>query len=310
MSRFGPKTTTDEVLAGTDLRGRTALVTGASTGLGLEAARALASAGAHVVLAVRDDNKAETAKASIRAAVSGASLEHATLNLADITTVKAFAERVRACYSRLEMLINNAGVMFTPFGRTAQGFETQFGVNHVGHFALTTELTPLLAEADTARVVNLSSAGHTISGINWNDPNYRRRPYDKFEAYGQSKTANILFSMELDRRGAADGVRSFAVHPGRIRTKLARHMSQADVAALMARAQRNHRSGRGAGMPEFKSIAAGAATTVWAATADELNGRGGLYCADCAIAQPADHARNPEDAARLWSLTEEMLARL
>ena len=312
MTRFGAETTAGEVLAGVDLRGRTAVVTGASTGLGLETARALAAAGAHVVLAVRDDAKAEAAMASIRAdagSASQASLDCGTLDLADLATVRAFAERFRSSYSRLELLVNNAGVMFTPFGRTAQGFESQFGVNHVGHFVLTAELFPLLAAAGGARVVNLSSAGHAIAGINWDDPNYRRRPYDKFEAYGQSKTANALFTVELDRRGAADGVRSFAVHPGRIRTRLSRHMDRADAAALMARARRNRQQGRGRGMPSFKSIPAGAATTVWAAAAPELDGRGGLYCSDCAVSKAAPHARDPGDAARLWSLTEELLAR-
>ena len=300
---FGAETTTDEVLDGVDLSGRLALVTGATTGLGLETARALAAAGAQVVVAARGDDKARAAMATIRESVPDARLEPGVVDLADLATVRAFAARFLSQHDALHLLVNNAGVMYTPEGRTADGFETQFGTNHLGHFVLTNLLVPALVRGAPARVVNLSSGGHFGAGIDWDDPNFERRGYDKFGAYSQSKTANILFTVELDRRLAPHGVRAYAVHPGMIVTDLGRHMTRDDFAELRERAKR----GPSGGLPAYKTIPAGAATSVWAATATELAGTGGVYLADCAVAPAAPHATDPGDARRLWALSERLV---
>jgi NAD(P)-dependent dehydrogenase (short-subunit alcohol dehydrogenase family) len=300
---YGEQTTTGEVLDGVDLTGKVAMVTGASTGLGLETARALAAAGAHVVLAVRSDDKGTASIEKIRAAVQGASLEYVLLDLGSLTSVRACAAEMLERHPRLDLLVNNAGVMYTPFDRTEDGFELQFGTNHVGHFLLTNLLVPALLNGAPARVVNLSSGGHVASDILWDDPNYEERPYDKFESYGQSKTANILFTIELDRRLASHGVRSYAVHPGMIATELGRHMTKDDMSALREKAK----ASPSGGLPSYKSIEAGAATSVWAATASELAETGGLYLADCHIAEAAPWARDQDGATRLWELTEDLI---
>jgi NAD(P)-dependent dehydrogenase (short-subunit alcohol dehydrogenase family) len=217
--------------------------------------------------------------------------------------VRAFAAEVLDRHDRIDLLVNNAGVMFTPFDRTDDGFEMQFGTNHVGHFLLTNLLVPALLRGAPARVVNLSSGGHVGSDILWDDPNYEERPYDKFESYGQSKTANILFTVELDRRLADQGVRSFAVHPGMIVTDLGRHMTKDDMRALRDKAK----ASPSGGLPGYKSIEAGAATSVWAATAPELASRGGVYLADCQVTAPAPWALDTESATRLWELTEDLV---
>jgi NAD(P)-dependent dehydrogenase (short-subunit alcohol dehydrogenase family) len=301
---FGFESTTDEVLDGVDLSGRVAIVTGASTGIGEETARALAAAGARVVLAARDAKKTNAAADAIRAAVPGAELEVGWLDLTSLDSVRAFAGGFLAEHDQLHLLVNNAGVMYTPFGRTAEGFELQFGTNHVGHFLLTCLLVPALVAGAPARVVNLSSGGHMGSDIVWDDPNFERRDYDKFAAYGQSKTANILFSVELDRRLADRGVHAYAVHPGMISTELGRYMTKEDMTALMERASR----GPSGGMPPRKTIEQGAATSVWAATAPQLESEGGTYLADCQVSdQHATWARDPESAERLWALSEELV---
>ncbi|HEX7095777.1 MAG TPA: SDR family NAD(P)-dependent oxidoreductase, partial [Acidimicrobiales bacterium] len=203
---YGAETTTDEVLEGVDLSGRVAVVTGASTGLGLETARALASAGARVVLGVRGRERGEAALARITERVPHAELELELVDLASLESVRAFTDRVLARHALLHLVVANAGVMYTPFGRTAEGFELQFGTNHVGHFVLVNRLVPALVVGAPSRVVVLSSAGHHGADIDWDDPNFERRPYDKFSAYSQSKTANVLFALELDRRLASRGV--------------------------------------------------------------------------------------------------------
>lgn len=296
---WGFSTTTDEVIEGVDLSGRLAVVTGASTGLGRETARALASAGASVVLAVRDVDKGAEVLRSLPAR-PGASHEVQALDLADLDSVRAFAATFLGQHPRLQLLINNAGVMATPFERTAQGFERQFGTNHLGHFLLTVLLAPALVAGAPARVVNLSSGGHRASDILWDDPNFERTPYDKFVAYGQSKTANILFTVELERRLGPRGVHAWAVHPGMVGTELGRYMTRDDFAALVERAKRT-----GGALPERKPIPAGAATSVWAAVAPELEGRGGGYLEDCSISdQHAPWALDPERASRLWAMSE------
>ncbi|MCU1377120.1 MAG: short-chain dehydrogenase [Acidimicrobiales bacterium] len=297
-------TTTDQVLDGVRLDERTALVTGASTGLGLETARALAAAGAHVVLAVRSEEKGEASLATIRERVAGADVTYDLLDLASLASIRAFAERFLATHDRLDLLVNNAGVMFTPLERTAEGFELQFGTNHLGHFLLTALLAPALLAGAPARVVNLSSGGHRSSDILWDDPNYRARPYDKFESYGQSKTANILFTRELERRFGDHGVHAYAVHPGMIVTDLGRYMTSEDRHELGERFKRSPTGTR----PAYKSVEAGAATSMWAAVAPELDGHGGAYLADVEISDDdAPWTRDAESAARLWALSEELV---
>jgi NAD(P)-dependent dehydrogenase (short-subunit alcohol dehydrogenase family) len=298
------ETTTDEVLEGVDLREKIAVVTGASTGLGLETARALASAGAQVVLAGRDAARIDAAANTILEREPNAMLEQGALDLTSLASVRAFAKWYGSGHDRLHLLINNAGVMYTPFEHTAEGFEMQFGTNHVGHFLLTCLLVPMLLADPPSRVVNLSSGGHMGSDIVWDDVNFERREYDKFASYGQSKTANILFSVELDRRLGSRGVHAYAVHPGMIATELGRHMTKDDFQALMDRAK----SSPSGGMPPYKTVEQGAATSVWAATAPELDARGGTYLADAEVTdQHAPWARDPESAKRLWALSEQMV---
>jgi NAD(P)-dependent dehydrogenase (short-subunit alcohol dehydrogenase family) len=301
---YGFETTTDEVMDGIDLSGKLAIVTGSSTGIGAETARALAAGGANVVLAARNRDRTEEVEASIRANLSGADVEFGLLDLTSLDSVRVFAAWYLSRHEELHLLVNNAGVMYTPFGRTAEGFELQFGTNHVGHFLLTCLLVPALLAGAPSRVVNLSSGGHVGSDIVWDDPNFERRGYDKFAAYGQSKTANILFSVELERRLGDRGVHAYAVHPGMIATELGRYMTRDDMAALMERAKR----GPAGGMPKRKSIEQGAATTVWASVAPELETQGGTYLADCGVSdEHAPWARDPESATRLWELSESLV---
>lgn len=310
---FGHDTTTDEVLQGIDLAGKQVLITGASTGLGEETARALASKGAAITLAVRDLAKGEAAAARIREATGNPSIDVAQVELSVPASVRAFAATWLAGHGPLNLLVNNAGVMACPLMRTAEGWEMQFATNHLGHFLLTNLLAPALKAGAPGRIVNLSSAGHRFSDVDFDDPHYNDRPYEKWAAYGQSKTANVLFSVELTKRLAAYGITANAVHPGGIQTELGRHLTDADREALMARV-------KAAGSPggfKFKTIPAGAATSVWAATAPELEGRGGLYLEDCHVGElksdPAAssgyfaYATDPERAARLWALSEKTL---
>lgn len=305
---FGPETTTTEVLDGVDLSDKTAVVTGASAGLGVETVRSLASVGAHVVMAVRDPDKGRDAAAAIKNAVPEASLELGTVDLASLDSVRAFAAWLLERHESIDLLINNAGVMACPLGRTAENFEMHLGTNHLGHFVLTTEVAPALLAAAPARVVNLSSRGHQRSDIDWDDPHYRERPYDKWNAYGQSKTANCLFSVEFDRRFGGRGVHAYAVHPGVIATELARYLTREDLEDLASR------SPSGAPM-QFKPVEAGAATTVWAATSPDLAEVGGVYLEDCHVStevtepgSPGGHAAwalDPASAKRLWEWSEE-----
>jgi NAD(P)-dependent dehydrogenase (short-subunit alcohol dehydrogenase family) len=299
---FGFESTTDEVIAGRDLRQKVAIVTGASSGLGRETARALASAGCHVYLAGRNEEKLASVAAEIAESAPGARCDVAPLDLTSLQQVRCFADDFMAHNEHLHLLINNAGVMNTPLERTAEGFELQFGTNHVGHFLLTCLLVPALLRDAPARIVNLSSGGHMASDIVWDDPNFERRPYDPFSSYGQSKTANILFTVELERRLGDRGVHAYAVHPGLVATELGRYMTPELWAQLKEKAK------QGGGMPTRKSLGQGAATTVWAATAPGIEDVGGSYLADC---QVSDHyaawARDPAAAARLWALTEQLV---
>jgi NAD(P)-dependent dehydrogenase (short-subunit alcohol dehydrogenase family) len=299
---LGFATTTDEVIAGQDLTGSTAIVTGASSGLGRETARALASVGSRVILAGRNDEKLAAVAQRITENVPGATVEVGHLDLTSLAQVRQFAEEFLAANDRLHLLINNAGVMATPYGHTNDGFELQFGTNHLGHFLLTGLLAPAILRVPPSRIVNLSSGGHFSSDIIWDDPNFERHPYDPFIAYGQSKTANILFTVELEKRLSGRGVHAYAVHPGLVGTALGRYMTPEVLAQLM------DRDTQGGGMPTRKSLEQGAATSVWAAVAPELEALGGSYLADC---QVSDHhaawAVDPDAAARLWALSEELV---
>lgn len=295
-----------DVVAGHDLTGMNVIITGGTSGLGAETVRVLAAAGAQVVAAGRSRGTA-----SLPASAGSASAEFEQLDLASLTSVDAFVQR----WNRpLHLLINNAGVMRTPFGRTSDGFELQFGTNHLGHFALTTGLLPALRDTGRARVVVLSSRGHRRSDVDFDDPNYLHRPYDPWEAYGQSKTANCLFAVGLSQRGMPAN----AVAPGAIQTPLMRYIPQAELAERgWLDSSGNRINGPG---PEWKTVEQGAATTIWAAVAPELEGVGGKYLDNCAIAEPwtgegevpfgfyAPYALDPDHADRLWALSEKLLS--
>lgn len=296
-----PTTTTTDVLEGVDLSGRTVLITGATTGIGKETARAMAAAGASVIITARSDEKGEAAVAELTAAVPGADVSYEVLELASLESVRAFTDRFTSAHDRLDVLIGNAGIMFAPEGRTEDGFELHFGTNHVGHFVLVGRLIPLLVASAPSRVVLLSSGGHRSSDIRWDDTAFEQGPFNKMEAYGQSKTANVLHAVELDRRLAPLGVHAYSVHPGMVRTDLGRTITREDIEDLQARA-----SGAG-GLPPQVGVDVGAATSVWAATAPELDDEGGSYLADCAVAEAADYAVDPDAARRLWALSEELV---
>jgi NAD(P)-dependent dehydrogenase (short-subunit alcohol dehydrogenase family) len=306
----GAVRTTDEVLAGVDLDGTVAVVTGASGGLGLETARALAARGATVVLAARDAAKLDAAVAALADREPGARVETVLVDLASLASVRSASAELASRHRSIGLLVANAGVMACPLSRTADGFEMQFGTNHLGHALFTAGLEAPLTAAAPSRVVVLSSAGHRQAGIRWDDPNYEREDeYFNWDAYGQSKTANALFALELDRRWSPRGVHAFSVHPGVIMTDLARHMTSEDFEWMASR--------RPGGDFTFKTVEQGAATSVWAATAPELAAHGGAYLEDCSVAAPTDDpdspsgvrvwARDPEAASRLWDLTAELI---
>src|SRR5690242_7244390 len=258
-AQFGYTTTTDEVLAGVDLKGKRILVTGVSAGLGVETARALAAHGADVVGAARDLDKARQATEAIRAAGKG-SLALIELDLASLKSVRSAADALVTQAKPFDLVIANAGVMACPKGTTKDGFETQFGTNHLGHFVLVNRLASLLKPG--SRVVALSSAGHRYSDVNLEDPNFDHTEYTPFGAYGRSKTANVLFAVEFDRRHRDRGVRATAVHPGGIDTELARHMPPGSTEQIIKEINAN----RAEGAPAFawKTVPQGAATSVWA----------------------------------------------
>lgn len=307
MPPQGSDTTTDEVLDGVDLTGMTALVTGASAGLGVETARALAAHGARLVLTARDVTKGEQALAA--AGIDPSAYDLRSLDLADLTSVRAFTDGVLADIDRLDLLVANAGVMASPQGTTVDGFEIQFGTNHLGHFVLVNRLVPLLVQSAPARVVVLSSAGHRISDVDLDDPGFERTAYDPWIAYGRSKTASALFAVELDRRLRDHEVRATSVHPGEITTELGRHLNE-ETRALMA----DHVGGR---EMVFKAVGAGAATSVWAGVVADAATVGGRYCENCGAAEvttdPASttgvfaYALDGRRAHELWTLSERMV---
>jgi NAD(P)-dependent dehydrogenase (short-subunit alcohol dehydrogenase family) len=289
-----------DIVDGVDLSDKACVITGASSGLGRESARALAAAGAHVVLAARNhDALAKTAQ-WIDDEMPGARTSTVRLDLTALASVRAAAATVRDITPIIHVLMNNAGVMFTPFGRTRDGLEMQIGTNHFGHFELTRLLIPQLAAAQGGRIVILSSGGHVMGDVDLADPNWERREYDKFVAYGASKTANILHAVEADRRLRDLGVRAFAVHPGTVATSLARYMSRSDFSQLRKLA---------AGHLDVTAPEHGAATQVWAAVSPELADQGGLYLEDCRISECAPYANDGQHAAALWTLSEKLCAR-
>src|SRR5215813_12932136 len=318
--RLGATSTTEDVLSGIDRRGKRILVTGVSAGLGVETARALAAHGAQVVCAARDLSKAEAATAQVRkdAAVNGGGFELVELDLADLKSVRACADRLLAKDEPFDVVIANAGVMATPFGHTADGFETQFGTNHLGHFVLINRIARLIRSG--GRLVNLSSSGHRFSNVDLEDPNFERTAYEPFLAYGRSKTANILFAVAFDKRHRDRGVRAAAVHPGTIHTELARHVDARQIEKIIE--QRNQQlAAEGKAPFQWKTIPQGAATSVWAsvvAPADEIGGR---YCEDCHVGKIVpDHvptsaiiegvrgyALDPGNAEALWKKSEELV---
>ncbi|MFC3070915.1 SDR family NAD(P)-dependent oxidoreductase [Phenylobacterium soli] len=312
---LGAKSTTDDVLAGRDLAGTRILITGVSAGLGVETARALAAHGAEIVGAARDLDKARAATEAVRRdARNGGSLELIALDLADLTSVRACADALLADGRPFDVVICNAGVMATPFGKTADGFETQFGTNHLGHFVFVNRIAPLIRAG--GRVVSLASAGHRFSDVNLEDPGFERTPYEPFAAYGRAKTANVLFAVEFDRRHKGHGVRATAIHPGGIQTELGRHMTDELRAQMLANVTAAQAASGGAF--EWKTVPQGAATSVWAAVVAPADVVGGHYCEDCHVAEVVDnvsagrdgvraYAVDPDRAKALWALSEKMV---
>jgi NAD(P)-dependent dehydrogenase (short-subunit alcohol dehydrogenase family) len=317
---FGATSTTDDVLSGVNLKGKRILVTGVSAGLGVETARSLAAHGAHVVGAVRDLNKARTATEQVRndAAAKGGSLELVELDLANLKSVRACSDRLLAKAEPFDVVIANAGVMATPFGHTADGFETQFGTNHLGHFVLVNRIASLIR--DGGRLINLSSSGHRYSNIDLEDPSFEHTPYEPFVAYGRSKTANILFAVAFDKRHRDRGVRAAAVHPGGIQTELARYL---DASRMQKIVEQINQQLAAEGKPafKFKTVPQGAATSVWAAVVAPADEIGSRYCENCHVGQILpDHvtitaisegvrgyALDAENAEALWKKSEEMV---
>ncbi|OBI48351.1 SDR family NAD(P)-dependent oxidoreductase [Mycobacterium sp. E796] len=301
-----------QVVDGIDLSGKTCVVTGASSGLGRESARALAAAGAHVVLAARNRDALAQTSQWIANQVPDARTSTVELELTSLASVRAAASTIRDIAPVIDVLMNNAGVMFTPFGRTRDGFETQIGTNHFGHFELTRLLVPQLAAAEGARIVILSSGGHVMGDVDFDDPHWESRQYDKFVAYGASKTANILHAIEADRRLRESGIRAYAVHPGTVATSLARYMSRADFSELrtMVAARAAARGEPSDGSLELATPEQGAATQVWAAVSPDLADKGALYLQDCGVSDAvAPHARDEQRAADWWILSEKLCDR-
>ena len=303
-SGFGYRSTAADVLKGIDLKGKNVIITGGYSGIGIEAVKALVAAGAAVTVPARRPDKAREELASVPG------VEVAELDLADLKSVARFAASYVATAKPLHILINNAAIMANPETRVGPNWESQFATNHLGHFALVAGLAPALKAANGARVVSVSSTGHKLSPVVFEDIHYGSRPYNKWSAYGQAKTANSLFAIELDRRGQAHGVRAFAIHPGGIMTPLQRYLPKEEMIAagwMDAEGNVNER---------FKTVEQGAATETWAATSPQLNGKGGLYCEDCDVAQLTQpgtsrtsgvdpHAVDGDAARRLWQVSVE-----
>ena len=317
---FGATSTTEDVLVGINLTGKRILVTGVSAGLGVETARSLAAHGAEVVGAARDLDKAKAATAQVRkdAAAKSGSFELIELDLASLKSVRVCADGLMAKGQPFDVVIANAGVMATPFGHTVDGFETQFGTNHLGHFVLVNRIASLIHSG--GRLINLSSAGHRYSNVDLQDPNFERAPYEPFVAYGRSKTANVLFAVAFDKRHRGRGVRAAAVHPGGIQTELGRYSDPSRIQKLVEQIN-EQLAAEGKGPFQWKTVPQGAATSVWAgvvASADEI---GGQYCENCHVGKivPDDapisvisegvraYALDAKNAEALWKKSEELV---
>ena len=317
---FGATSTTEDVLSGINLRGKRIFVTGVSAGLGVETARSLAAHGAHVVGAARDLEKAEPATAQVRkdAAANGGSFELVALDLASLKSVRACVEGLVKKGEPFDMVIANAGVMATPFGHTADGFEMQFGTNHLGHFVLVNRIAPLIRKG--GRLINLASAGHRFSNVDLEDPNFVRTPYEPFVAYGRSKTANILFAVAFDRRHRGNGIRAAAVHPGGIQTELARYIDPSQIGKIIDQMNQQLLA-EGKGPFQWKTIPQGSATSVWAGVVASANEIGGRYCENCHVGNIVSdqatisaisegvrgYALDPNNAEALWKKSEELV---
>ncbi|NNH59527.1 SDR family NAD(P)-dependent oxidoreductase [Rhizobium laguerreae] len=314
---FGATSTTDEVLAGVDLKGKRVLVTGISAGLGVETARVLAAHGAQVTGTARDLAKARAATEAVRAgAANGGSLDIVELDLASLTSVRACANALTSDGRPFDVVIANAGVMAAPFGRTADGFETQFGTNHLGHFVLVNRIVPLVKSG--GRVVIVASSGHRMAPFSLDDLNFESKTYEPWAAYAQSKTANILFTVELDRRLKERGIRATALHPGGIQTELGRHLDPDMIEGMIAQINAALTAD---GKPPFqwKTIPQGAATSVWAGFVAPADAVGGRYCENCHVSEVTDaeispisegvrtYALDPETARALWAKSEDMV---
>jgi NAD(P)-dependent dehydrogenase (short-subunit alcohol dehydrogenase family) len=320
VNAFGATSTTEDVLSGINLRGRRILVTGVSAGLGVETARALAAHGALVVGAARDLAKAKAATAEVQkeAVAHGGGFELVALDLANLKSVRACADGLLAKGESLDVVIANAGVMATPFSHTADGFETQFGTNHLGHFVLVNRIRSLIRAG--GRLINLSSAGHRFSNIDLEDPNFEGTPYEPFVAYGRSKTANILFAVAFDKRHRDRGVRAAAVHPGGIQTELGRYLDASHI-EKMIELMNQQLAAEGKASFQLKTIPQGAATSVWAAIVAPADQIGGRYCENCHVGNIVpDHmtisaasegvrgyALDPSTAEALWNKSEELV---
>ena len=314
-SGFNSKSNAHEITKDVDLNGKIAIVTGGYSGIGLETTRALVDIGAEVIIPAK---RSDVAIKNLEGIVSKENIVE--MDLSDLNSVKNFADSYKENFNKLDLLINNAGIMACPEIRIGDNWESQFAINHIGHFLLTRELMDVMAENDGARFVSLSSSAHSLTGILWDDIHFQNNPYDKWMAYGQSKTASSLIAIEFHRRMVDKGVSGFSVHPGGILTPLQRHLQKEEMVALGWIDENGSPSEMAKNF--FKTTSQGASTTLWCATSSSLNGIGGVFCEDCDIAKRknevdeslqryfgvADWAVDTEEASKLWDVTEKMLA--
>ena len=315
ISGFDSKSDADKIVKEKDLSGKIAIVTGGYSGIGLETTRALVAIGAKVIIPAK---RTEVAVQNLEGIVSKENIVE--MDLGNLNSVRKFTEDFKESFGKLDLLINNAGIMACPETRIGNGWESQFAVNHIGHFLLTKELMDTMAENGGARFVSLSSSAHSLTGILWDDIHFRNNSYDKWMAYGQSKTASSLVAIEFHRRMVDKGVSGFSVHPGGILTPLQRHLQKEEMVALGWMDEDGSPSEMAKNF--FKTTSQGASTTLWCATSPSLNGIGGVFCEDCDIAKRknevdeslqryfgvADWAVDTEEASKLWDVTEKMLA--
>ena len=315
ISGFDSKSNADEIIKEIDLSGKIAIVTGGYSGIGLETTRALVAIGAKVIIPAK---RTEVAVQNLEGIVSKENIVE--MDLANLDSVKKFTEDFKESFGRLDLLINNAGIMACPETRIGNGWESQFAVNHIGHFLLTKELMDTMAENDGARFVSLSSSAHSLTGILWDDIHFQNNSYDKWMAYGQSKTASSLIAIEFHRRMVDKGVSGYSVHPGGILTPLQRHLQKEEMVALGWMDEDGSPSEIAKNF--FKTTSQGASTTLWCATSSSLNGISGVFCEDCDIAKRknevdeslqryfgvADWAVDTDEASKLWDVTEKMLS--